>query len=296
MLMSRKKHLESLMKARKLAVLLTGIMALSLLSLAQTPRQVKVIVDDANIRSQPTLDAEILDVVSAGTVFDVVEKAGLWYTIIFSTDQSGRAVYGYIHESMVSPIGTAAPEPKAAELPKEREPAPAPPVVREQPPAPQPQEIKQDQPRSSHGRVISGSFIKAGWNDRWLASFGYDFGLARNFGLGIELQPYFNNDAETDITVIQMNVFINAKTGLKLGFLKLFGGGGIGPAFSLTSTEIERESSSEFRTLLAYHFLTGIELDFNTVGLTFEFQMIQVSDPNIDPDRWQSFFLFGLRF
>jgi hypothetical protein len=93
-----------------------------------------------------------------------------------------------------------------------------------------------------------------------------------------------------------MDVFVNAKLGVKLGFLSLFGGGGIGPDLYYSTGEIEGETFSEFKTMLAQHVLAGVELDLKFVGLIFEYQMIMVSDPSVDPDSWSQFFLVGLKF
>lgn len=117
-------------KSRK-AIFLAGFLFLGLVCFAQVPRQVKVIIDDANIRFKPELDAEILDIAAKGTLFEVIEKAGAWYTIKMGEDQAGKAVYGYIHESMVEPIGSVAPKPQVVHEP---EPAPPPPPPIQEPP------------------------------------------------------------------------------------------------------------------------------------------------------------------
>jgi len=276
-------------KSRK-AIFLAGVIFLSLVCFAQVPRQVKVIIDDANIRSKPELDAEILDVAAKGTLLEVIEKAGPWFTIEMGTDPSGRAVYGYIHESMVEAVGSVAPKPQPVPEPQ---PAPPPPPPLQEPP----QEVKETQAKvSSHDKLISGSFIKYGFGDHWLASFGFDLGIGRHFGIGLEFQPYYNNYSEIDLSVLQMDIFVNAKLGFKLWFFTLYGGGGLGPDLSFANTEIEGQSFSKFKTMLAYHGILGLAVNIGRIAVVFEFQPIMISDPNLDPDTWGRFFFVGLRF
>jgi hypothetical protein len=257
------------------------------------PRQVKVIIDNANIRSRPELDAEILDIAAKGTLFEVIEKAGPWYTIEMGADPSAKIVYGYIHESMVEPVGSLAPKPQAVPEPQPA-PPPTPPV---QEPSQPPQEVKETQIKvRSHDKLIAGSFIKYGFGDHWLVSFGSDLGIGRHFGIGLEFQPYYSKYSDIDPSVLQLDVFVNAKLGFKLWFLTLYGGGGIGPDFAFANTEIEGQSFSKFKTMLAYHGILGLALNIGKIAFVFEFQPIMVSDPELDPDTWGRFFFVGLRF
>jgi opacity protein-like surface antigen len=274
-----------------------ALISLGWMSLAQMPRQVKVAVDNSIVRVKPAVNAEMLDIAPKGKIFDVSDKIGAWYKIVVAKDQSGEPIFGYIHEATVTPIGEVPPKPKAAEEIKQA------PAVAEQPPAPPapaaplPRELPEAQVKvKSRDRVISGTSIKYGFGDPWLAALETNFGLARNFGLGLEIQPYYKKYSETDLTVLETNVFLNAKAGFRLAFLSFYGGGGVGPNLSYASTEIEGESFSEFKTMLAYHLIAGTELDLKIVGLVFEYQAIVVSDPDTDPDRWSHFFLVGLRF
>ena len=250
---------------------------------AQTPRQIKVIIDNANIRSRPELDAEILDIAAKGAILDFIEKAGPWYTIEVGTEPSGKIIYGYIHESMVESVGAIAPEPQPA-----AKPASAP------PPPPPTQEAQNKQ--TPLDKIISGSYIKYGFGDHWFLSFGSDFGIGRNFGIGLEFQPSYRENSDLDLSVIQMDIFANAKLGVRLGFLTLYGGGGIGPDFTFVNTDIGDQSISEFRTMLAYHGIVGLALSIGQIGVVFEYQPMMISDPDLDPDTWGHFFLVGLRF
>ena len=272
---------------------LAGFMVLCLPCFAQIPRQVKVIIDKANIRSKPELNAELLDIASKGALFEVIDKAGDWYAIKLGEDQGGRAVYGYIHESMVERIGVTGPQPQAV---REPEPAPPPPPPVQEP-APPPQEIYKTQAATRpREKLISGSFIKYGFGEHWLASFGADLGLGRHFGIGLEFQPYYSHFSELDLTLLQLDIFVNAKLGFELWFLTFYGGGGLGPDLSYVNTEIGGQSFTKFEAMLAYHGILGLALNIGKIGLVFEFQPIMVSDPNLDPDTWGQFFFIGLRF
>lgn len=283
------------MKCPKSIIVFAALISLAWLSLAQTPPQVKVNVDNVIVRVKPELNAEMLIIAAKGKIFDVSDKIGAWYKIVAARDQSGEPIYGYVHENTVTPIGEGLPKPKA-----DVETTQAPAGI-EQPSAPPaaslPRELPEARPKvKSLDRVISGTSLKYGFNDHWIAAFEINFGLARNFGLGFEIQPYYKKYAENDLTVLETNVFINAEAGFRLGFLSFYGGGGVGPNLSYSSTEIEGESISEFNVFLSYHLIAGTELDLKIAGLIFEYQSILVSDPNIDPDRWSHFFLVGLRF
>jgi hypothetical protein len=143
---------------------------------------------------------------------------------------------------------------------------------------------------------MSGSFIKYGFGDHWLASFGFDVGIGRHLGLGLEIQPYYNHDTDIDLSVLQIDVFVNAKLGFNLWLFTLYGGGGLGPDLSFTIAEIEGQSSSTFKTRLAYHGILGLVLDIGGIAVVFEFQPIMVPNPNHDRDTWGQFFFVGLRF
>jgi len=258
---------------------------------AQTPSQVKVIIDNANIRSRPELGAEILETAAKGALFEVTEKTGPWYAIKWGADESGKTIYGYIHESMVEPIGEPVPEARRPPEPPAAQPPP-PPVQPTSQATPSREDIEAAQLRAwPKEKLISGSFIKYGFGDHWLVSFGADLGIGRHFGIGLEFQPTGSRDREADRSVIQMNIFANAKLGFRLGLLTVYGGGGAGPHFLYDNTETQDESFSEFKTMLAYHGVFGAALNLGKIAIVFEYQPVLVSDP----DTWGHFFFVGLR-
>jgi len=262
---------------------------------AQTPSRIRVIIDNANIRSRPALDADILEIAAKGALFEVMEKMGPWYTIKWGADESGKTIYGYIHESMVEPLAEAVPETQRPPEPPAAQPPP-PPVQQPSPAPPSREDIDAAQLRAwPKEKLISGSFIKYGFGDHWLVSFGADLGIGRHFGIGLEFQPTGSRDKEADRSIIQMNIFANAKLGFRLGFLTVYGGGGAGPHFLYDNTETQDQSFSEFRTMPAYHGIFGAALNLGKIAIVFEYQPTLISDPDLDPDTWGHFFFVGLR-
>ncbi len=286
------------MKIPNKAILFIFLILAGLLYSAQTPLKVKVIADYADIRSKPAVDAQVLDIAIKGEIYAVADKSGAWYKIKLSVDQSGQVSYGYLHESMVTPTEMVEGQKEAVEAPKEPEPAAQPkevqtPVPPQEPTPPQPVQKPAAPPRN----FFSGTFLKFGFGEeRWIASVGNDFGIKRSFALGFELQPYYKNYSEKNLTVLEMNIFANAKLGYRYSFVSLYGGGGIGPNIYYANAEVEGESETRLDTRLAYHLLAGVALNIGSVALIFEYQMIMVQDPLLDPDPWTHFFLFGLRF
>jgi len=262
---------------------------------SQTPSQIKVIIDNANVRSRPELDAEILEIAAKGAFFKVIEKTGPWYTIEWGADPSGKIVYGYVHESMVEPVGEAAPENQPPPEPPPAQPPP-PPVQKPSEPPPSREEIQAAQLRAwPPEKHISGSFIKYGFGDPWRLSFGADLGIGRHFGIGLEFQPAYTRDSEIDQSVIRIDIFANAKIGFRIGFLTLYSGGGAGPDLTYVNTESDGQSFSKFSTMLAYHGIFGVALNLGKIAVVFEYQPILVSDPDLDPDSWEHLLFVGLK-
>jgi hypothetical protein len=271
---------------------LAGWTVLGLLCIAQGVRQVKVIIDSANIRSRPEITAEILDVAAKGALLEVIEKAGPWYAIKMGEDERGRAITGYIHESMVEPSGEVTPAPR-----DRVEPQPVPPPPSALKTSPLPREVENARMKvRPNDKLISGSFLKCGFGDHWMASFGFDFGIGRHFGIGLEFQPYFQNLSENGFSFIQMDVFANLKLGFKIWFVTFYGGGGIGSDLSYSSIETEGESLSQFKAMLATHGIAGVALNIGKIAIVFEYQPRLISNPDLDPDNWGQFFFIGLRF
>jgi hypothetical protein len=85
--------------------------------LAREKTILKVKVQTANIRSEPDASSPIVAKVIAGTLLEVDGKDGVWYEVTVN-DQSGKAVTGYIRNTVVEVSGadeeTAEVKPRAA--------------------------------------------------------------------------------------------------------------------------------------------------------------------------------------
>ncbi|MGB8953201.1 MAG: outer membrane beta-barrel protein [Candidatus Aminicenantales bacterium] len=66
--------------------------------------KVKVIVENASLRLQPTMESEIIEEnVAMGTIFEAVKKEGEWFEIKFRS-RVGVLLTGYIHEMYVEEV------------------------------------------------------------------------------------------------------------------------------------------------------------------------------------------------
>lgn len=287
------------MRSPRKALLLISLTALVVFCAGQTPRRIRIITDNANIRSTPKISAEILAVAVKGALYEVVEHAAAWYAIRMGLDETGRVIYGYIHESMVEPSGeTTAPQARAEPPPAaqpQRVPPPPPPTVEKSLPSRRaPADKEAGVP--ARDRPFSGLFLKGGFNDHWVASFGYDFGAGRFFGIGLETQAYFESLSEIENSLLQLDIFANLKLGFKARFLTFYVGGGIGPDLSFTSKETGDHTTSQLKTRLASHVIAGVAVNLGKIAIVFEGQPTWISGTGDDPDIRHLFFFIGLRF
>lgn len=161
-------------------------------------------------------------------------------------------------------------------------------------------------------RVLSGLLLGYGTgssNDvsaNWLVRLGGDFGIARNFAVGLEIMPSIFSVEEESVpfkqTGIPFNAFINLKGGVHLGglfpflkFLKVFAGAGGGAGGLLTFITYNGETVQKIAFEPAVHLMGGIELDFGVIGLVVEYQKINIMVRHQNPDPWVNYFIIGLR-
>jgi len=278
-------------------------------SLSGQVKIIKVIVGSANVRLKPDFNSQVITTIPSGTLLEPTAKTGEWYQISVSPDEKGAVITGYIHQSTVQEIQTTA-KPAAETPPTAKAPQLAP-VQREpkeiEPPAP-----PKYRPEVSGGSLFSGFFIKLGWmvspdaggfGKSWLSSVGFDFGLSRNFSLGLELQPAYRSYPDIDLTIIPIMGFANVKVGENAGrlipfmkFLDVVGGAGIGLEASYAKTIFDGKTYTNFRTLLAFHIMLGGEIELKSLRLLLDYQLARISDPNVSPNFWRHYLLFGLRF
>jgi len=293
---------------KKPILILSILLIIGTFTLAQAQNRVQVIVARANVRLSPDLNSQVIEQIPMGAVLEYTQVEGEWYLVNLPPNAQGFVITGYIHQSVVTVVSEAAPP--------ERQPVRRPPAVPQRtvpPPAqPQYQPARQAYAPSPQARLIAGPFVKFGWqhkpdpggfNYAWIASLGFDKGISRNFALGLEIMPAYRNYADIDLSILPVKGFVNLKAGenlgrlwSKIGFITLYGGAGAGVEASFAKAEFEGEVFTNFDVLFAYHFFFGLELDIRAVRLLVEYQLIQVPDPNVDPNYFGHYVMFGIRF
>jgi opacity protein-like surface antigen len=134
---------------------------------------------------------------------------------------------------------------------------------------------------------------------KWMASLGYDFGISRNFSIGIELQPAYRNIEGLGLKMYPVRGWINAKLGFELPFLRflsLYVGGGAGGQAVYSTLNIQGETDSDFQANFGYLGLGGIRFRLGSITFVAEYQFSKISVPEVDPDSWQQHVLFGIQF
>lgn len=90
----------------RICVLLILVVFLSAMGFSQSEElKVRVKVRKANIREKPSIDGEIIAVVSRGRVLQVDGKEGEWYLIRLPLQMEVYALPGYIHKNTVEVLG-----------------------------------------------------------------------------------------------------------------------------------------------------------------------------------------------
>lgn len=84
-------------------------------------QKVKVVVEKASIRLEPSTESEIVASPAVGTIYDVEKKIGEWYEIKLYS-KIGVLITGYIHKMFVEVVSEEAPRPKVPQKPGKQEP------------------------------------------------------------------------------------------------------------------------------------------------------------------------------
>ncbi len=70
----------------------------------EIPLKIQVGLENANVRSKPNFEAEIIQQVESGITLLTALKVGEWYRVELPPDEEGIIVSGYIHQSTVQEI------------------------------------------------------------------------------------------------------------------------------------------------------------------------------------------------
>lgn len=109
------------MQRKRLTASLVILSSLILPNLARTEDiKIKVITEQANIRLQPDFESAVIKQVAFGTVLDVLQKKGEWYSITLKDEESSDLISGYIHMSFVEAIGSSPQVKREPTPPSER--------------------------------------------------------------------------------------------------------------------------------------------------------------------------------
>ncbi len=68
------------------------------------PRKVQVILDSANIRSNPNFESEIIHQIEKGLTLLAVGKVGEWFRVDLPPDEEGIIISGFIHQTYIREI------------------------------------------------------------------------------------------------------------------------------------------------------------------------------------------------
>lgn len=256
----------------------------------------KVKVPVVNVYTEPDSYSTVVKQIPGGTLLEAVSKLDNWYEIVV-TDDMGSSVSAYIQASVVEVISVQEREPGVEDIRESYE------------------EVPSYYPEP--GRVPSGFFLKFGVIDKgygdWIGSLGYDLRIMKNLSVGVEVMPTsysfsdveFQVDFETflmDQFTMLIRSFLNVKGGTSLDvikpqmdFINIYGGLGGGLEADYTKNTIEQNTSSRLTFNPALHIFVGIELQAKFVNLIFEYQLIRVLDPDVDPDNWIGYLIFGIR-
>jgi opacity protein-like surface antigen len=285
---------------KKLLLIVMLMMVLGSLNPAAAAEKLQISANNANVRSQPELNGEIVLKAGKGDVFTIIGKEGAWYKIRIPAETGSQASEGYIHVDLCAII-TGAEIPLASK----KEPASSRPAKKGK--------AAPANPRASE-KLFSGYSAKfglqtspktIGFGDRWLLDLGRDWGINPFLAVGLELQPYFHHisAASLSMSIIGANLFVNAKGGVNIGrfveklkFLTPYVGLGLGGAFASTSSKFENEKVSRTDFNFAWHLMFGLEVALKNLSLILEIQTVKISDPELSPDTAQHFLMLGIRF
>jgi len=174
---------------------------------------VKVKVQLANVRTEPSFNAPVVTQLKVGTMLEANGKKGDFYEIAVA-DESGKISVGYIHANTVEIVqaegeeqAQAQEQPEAVEQEAANEEAAEKEAV-EEAPKPEVQEPEAEveaqgefaQPRTGIG-LMAGYALPSGYGGGLAYGASFSFGFSANFGIeisGLRFQSAVDEPAEAD--------------------------------------------------------------------------------------------------
>jgi len=166
---------------------------------------IKVKVQLANVRTEPSLSAPVVTQLKAGTMLEASAKKGDFYEIAVA-DEKGKISVGYIHANTVEIVKSEGEEQaQAQEQPEAVEQEEAEKEAKEQETAePQAEEVMEGgdyvQPRTGIG-LMAGYAMPSGYGGGLAYGASFSFGFSSNFGIeiaGLRFQSTVDEPAEAD--------------------------------------------------------------------------------------------------
>jgi hypothetical protein len=111
---------------------------------AQEITIIKIRVQLANVRSEPDMNAPVIKQLKSGTLLESSQKIGDWFEITVKDDQ-GKAVFGYVSQSVVDIVSERKADEPAVKAPERKEP-----VVEKEP-------VVQKEPEKSEAPAVPQS-------------------------------------------------------------------------------------------------------------------------------------------
>ena len=284
------------MKTKTWIFMVLTLLCLVVLLPAKPAAKIRVAVASANIRSGPAANAPVIGQGKHGEVFDVLGRE----EVAPDPPAPGQ---GYGSRRGLHPPERHRRDPDRGEPPP-RGHRPGQARARENGTG--------AENGAAAGETARGFFVEGGlmispktdsFADKWLLGIGFDKGINPYISLGMEFQPHIRSVSEFKLTYISANLFVNVRGGINLGqltpalkFWTPYVGFGPGTALSFTHVSNPGGSYNKFQANFAYHFTIGSEFALGSKGLFVEYQIVRVSQPNVDPDGSCSFLVAGLRF
>ncbi len=69
--------------------------------LYESPKEINVITDQANVRVEPNFTSQVVRQLQAGNILITFGKTGEWYKVTLPPDEEGKIASGYIHQNFV---------------------------------------------------------------------------------------------------------------------------------------------------------------------------------------------------
>lgn len=259
---------EKALLRKKVSVFLILAVCLSTVVFSQTENiKIRVRVRKANVRDKPSMNGEIIAVVTRGRILQVDGKEGKWYYVRLPLQLEGYALPGYIHQSTVEVLGD---KPSPAERGKR---------VKKADEGPQ---------KYGAGLLMGSAFpSKRDYKAGLIFNGNFSYSISDKFSLELALQVFGSGTdgvpqglSAGSLTVVPVHLSVRRHFPLDVKSTS-FVSAGIGYnfiGFSLDDTSFDREET--VKNALGFHLGGGVEYFFKenlAVGADLKYVFINTS-------------------